>query len=109
MRSPTTSRVSAIQKPCSISTALMGQGNSSRPSDHIETVIDCDRRQRTGTAAGLIKSFLRHRHCTVICFGFCFGDSVFGMCTVRMPSLLSQLTISAFTFSGSEKPRSKLP
>ena len=48
-------------------------------------------------------------HCTMICFGFACGVSILGMCTVRMPSLLSQRTVSAFTLSGSEKPRSKLP
>jgi len=46
---------------------------------------------------------------TVICFGFCFNISLLGICTVRTPSLLSQAIASAFTFSGNEKRRSKLP
>jgi hypothetical protein len=46
---------------------------------------------------------------TLICFGFCFCVSVLGMCTVRIPSLLSQRIPSALIFSGSEKLRSKLP
>lgn len=46
---------------------------------------------------------------TLICFGFCFCVSVLGMCTVRIPSLLSHRIPSALIFSGSEKLRSKLP
>jgi hypothetical protein len=48
-------------------------------------------------------------YCTLICFGFWAAVSVLGMCTVRIPSLLSQRMASAFTLSGSEKLRSKLP
>jgi hypothetical protein len=57
----------------------------------------------------IIKSTRDRTYCTVICFGVCLTVSIFGMCTVKMPSLLSQRIASAFAFSGSEKLRSKLP
>lgn len=51
-----------------------------------------------------------NRDCRVICFALFFGDStLFGICTVKMLSLLSQGTASTFTFWGNEKRRSKIP
>ena len=41
----------------------------------------------------------------VICFGLFFTTSVFGTCTVRMPSMLSHRIASELTLSGSEKLR----
>ena len=45
----------------------------------------------------------------ILQLGLAFWGSTFGMCTVRMPSLLSQRIASEFTFSGREKVRSNVP